>query len=118
MAVTANDFAAIGLPIDATDGQTVLTVNAAFDWLKDNTVLEVNTDDVETLAALPPVAKLFVVKFLDIMSLGTGVVSESIDSLNHSFESNKSALIWQYASELLSGYLKSQVQVFPARRKW
>lgn len=118
MAVKAEDFAAIGLPIDSTDAYTVLIVNSAFEWLKTNTILDVDLEDTEKLTALPPVAKLFVLKFMDVMSLGAGVVSESIDSLSHSFESNKSALIWQYAYELLSGYLKSGVMVYPAKRKW
>lgn len=118
MSITAEDFPTIGLPVENPNAYTVLVVNSAFDWLKSNTILEINMDDVESLKALPPVAKLFVLKFVDIMSLGTGVASESIDTLSHSFEGDKSALIWQYAQELLAGYLKSQVNVFPAKRRW
>lgn len=118
MAITAEDFPVIGLPIESTDGFTVLTVNSAFDWLKENTTLDVDIDNVESLKALPPVAKLFVLKFLDVMSMGTGIASEAIDSLSHSFEANKSALLWQYAQELLGGYLKSQVKAIPAKKRW
>lgn len=118
MGITADDFATIGLPIENPDAYTVLVVNSAFGWLEANTMLQIDTDSVDSLKALPPVAKLFVLKFLDIMSLGTGVSSESIDTLSHSFESDKSALIWQYAQELLAGYLKSQVSVTTAKRKW
>ena len=118
MGITADDIATIGLPIENPDAYTVLVVNSAFDWLGENTVLNVDMDNIDTLKALPPVAKLFVLKFLDIMSLGTGIASESIDTLSHSFESDKSALLRQYAQELLAGYMKSQVIVTPARRKW
>lgn len=116
--ITAEDIAKIGLPIDNPNPYTVLVVNSAIDWLKGNTILDIKEDDVENLKALPPVTKLFVLKFIDIMNMGTGVTSESIGGLSHSFDSNKSALIWQYANELLAGYLKSQVTVTPAKRKW
>lgn len=118
MSITAEDFVTIGLPIENPNAYTVLVVNSAFDWLKENTVLEIDTEDIESLRILPPVVKLFVLKFLDVMSLSTGVTSESIDTLSHSFEADKTALIRQYANELLAGYLKSQVKVVPAKRKW
>lgn len=116
--ITADDIATIGLPINNPSAYTVLVVNSAFDWLATNTILSIDTNDIDSLSALPPVVKLFVLKFVDIMSLATGISSESIDTLSHSFESDKSALIWQYAYELLAGYLKSQVTVTPAKRKW
>lgn len=118
MSITASDLVTIGLPVDDPNPYTVLVINSAFDWLKENTMLEVDTDSVESLSNLPAVAKLFVLKFVDIMSLSTGVTSYSIDSLSRSFDADKSALIWQYANELLAGYLKSQVKVYPAKRKW
>lgn len=118
MGVNTSDYSVIGLPIDSPDTYTALIVDSAFDWLKENTVLEFDVEDVNSLKALPAVAKLFVMKFTDIMKLGTGVSSESIDTLSHSFEADKGNLIWQYARELLSGYLKSGVTVVPAKRRW
>lgn len=109
----------IGLPMPSSDDYTVLIANSAFDWLKSNTTLSIDVDDISSLKNLPPCVKLFVVKFCDIMNMGVGVTSETIGSLSHSFDSSsKSALIWQYARELLSDYLPSQVQVFTAKRKW
>lgn len=116
--ITADDIATIGLPISNPSAYTVLVVNSAFDWLAANTILQIDINDIQSLSELPPVVKLFVLKFKDIMAIGTGVSSESIDGLSHSFESDKSALIWQYANELLAGYMKSQVAVTPARKKW
>lgn len=118
MGITAQDIATIGLPIENPDAYTVLVVESAFGWLQANTMLKIDLDDVETLKALPPVAKLFVLKFRDIMSLHTGIASEQIDTLSHSFESDKEAMLWQYARELLAGYMKSQVSVTTAKRKW
>lgn len=118
MSIKAEDIPEIGLPVENPNAYTVLVINSAFYWLKENTILDIDPNSVESLSSLPPVAKLFVLKFLDIMSMGTGVTSESIDSLNHSFESDKSVLIWQYAQELLAGYLKSQLTVYPAKKRW
>lgn len=116
--ITANDFVTIGLPVSSSDPETVLKVNSAFEWLSDNTTLEINLEDVQGLASLPASVKMFVLKYVDVMSLATGITSEGLDTLNHSFESNKSGLIWNYARELIGKYLKSQVTFTLAKRKW
>lgn len=118
MAIKSEDFATIGLPVAETDATTVLTVNSAFDWLKEHTTLEFDIDNLETLSALPSTAKLFVVKYVDVMAMGTGVTSESLGGMSQSFDTALAGLIWQYARELLSSYLKSDVSVVPAKRKW
>ena len=117
--VTADNFTSIGLPLNSTDEITVLTVNSAFEWVKTHTVLEFDIDDTESLKALPSAVKLFVMKYVDIMNLSAGVTSESLGGMSQSFDTSASAaLLWQYAQELLSDWLKSQVSVFPAKRKW
>ena len=109
----------IGIPVNNGDAYTELLCNSAFDWLKTNTTLVFDIDDINSMKALPPTVKLFVLRFCDIMNMGVGVTHESIGQLSHSFDtSSKSALIWQYARELLNGYLKSQVKVFTAKKKW
>lgn len=119
MSLSIDDLQEIGLPVSNANGYTLLMASSAFDWLQTNTSLVFNIDDIATLKDLPPTVKLFVMKFIDIMRMGTGVTSESIGSLNHSFDtSSKSALIWQYAEELLGGYLRSQVSVRPATKRW
>ena len=119
MALTIDDLQEIGLPLTNANDYTVLIANSAFDWILSNTTLVFDINDVAALKDLPPTVKLFVMKFIDVMKMGTGVTSESIGSLSHSFDtSSKSALIWQYAEELLGGYLRSQVKVRPATRRW
>lgn len=114
-----NELMQIGIQVNNEDSAMLLTANSAFEWLSDHTTLTIDMSDLETLKALPSAAKLFVVKYCDIMGMSTGVTSESIGPLTHSFGTNsKSDLIWQYARELLSGHLKSQVKVFTAKRKW
>lgn len=117
--VTADKFTTIGLPLGSTDEATVLTVNSAFEWVKSHTILEFDIDDTEALKALPSAVKLFVLKYVDIMSLSTGVTSESLGGMSQSFDTSATAaLLWQYAQELLGDWLKSQVSVFPAKKKW
>ena len=60
--LNADDLAEIGLPVSGTDSYTVLIANSAFDWLKANTTLQFNIDDISTLKDLSPTVKLFVVK--------------------------------------------------------
>lgn len=116
---TVDSISAIGLPINAPTDLTILTVQSAFEWVKNHTVLEFDTNDTESLKALPATVKLFVLKYVDVMELSTGVTSESLGGMSQSFDTSASAaLLWQYARELLSAYLKSEVTVTPARRKW
>lgn len=117
--LNVDDLTEIGIPVEDGDMAAILTANSALEWLKTNTTLTVVLDDVSVLKALPSAAKLFILKFMSVMDMSVGVTSESIGPLMHSFGTNsKSDLIWQYARELLSGYLKSQVKIFTAKRKW
>ena len=96
-----------------------LVGNAALEYIAENTSLEVDLNDVGTLDALPFSAKLFVLKYDEIVSASSVVVSESIEGLSQSFNtSDKSALLWQAAEQLLSSYLKSRIQFIPAQRRW
>lgn len=93
--------------------------NAALEWLKKNTTIEINMDDVETVKAMPFSAKLFVSKFSEIMGASSTVSSQSIEGLSQSFnQANKGDLIWQIADELLSDYLAGRVRFVAATRKW
>lgn len=114
-----NELMQIGIQISGEDQAMVLAANSALEWLSAHTTLTIDMSDLETLEALPSAAKLFIAKYCDVMGMSTGVTSESIGPLTHSFGTqSKSDLIWQYARSLLDGYLKSQVKVFTAKRKW
>lgn len=106
--MTKKQFEEIGLDIDE------LTGNAAIEWLNENTT--VDTTDITKMSAS---AKLFIKKFASITDLPVGITSESIEGLSQSFDnSDKSAMIWQVAEELLSPYLKSRVRFVSAKRTW
>jgi len=112
--MTQNEVASLKLGISPIDDRTILIVESGVDWLKENTTL-----DLTDLSALPSCARLFLVKFFDLQMLNAGVTSESIEGLSHSYDtSDKSALLWQYAEELLPPYLKSRVKFVSAQSRW
>lgn len=112
--LTQEQIESLHLGIAPIDERTILIIESGIDWVKRNTTID--TDD---LTALPACVRLFLVKFFDCNMLTAGVTSESISGLSQSFDNtDKSALIWQYAEELLYPYLKSRVRFIQATRRW
>lgn len=63
--------------------------------------------------------KAFIVKFFDVNMLDVGVTSESIEDMSQSFDTgDKTAMIWQFAEELLAPYLISRVRFIAAEKRW
>ena len=117
--MTADDYIAAGIPLSGKDAASVLRVEAALDWMEEYTTLEFDKNDLESLTALPACAKLFCEQYSDIIQQRSGVASQSIEGLSMSFNTTgKDTVLWQIAHSLLRPYLKSQVRVFPAQRRW
>lgn len=115
----AEDLIAAGIPISGSDASAVLRAEAALDWMKENTTLQFDKADAASIEALPACAKLFVEQYSDIIKQPVGVASQSIEGLSMSFDTTeKSTMLWQIARNLLGPYLKSQVHVYPAKRRW
>lgn len=115
----ADVLIAAGIPVPADDAVALLQAEAALDWMKEHTTLTFDKADAASIEALPACAKLFVMKFSEAIKRREGVASQSIEGLSQSFSTtDKSTLIFQLANTLLGDYLKSQVQVFPAKRRW
>lgn len=111
--ITFEAFTQAGIPLSGNDASELLKANAALEWLTENTTLE-----VEPIEKLPASAKLFVGKYVEIMSLNTGVSSQSIEGLSMSFATtDKGAMLWHLAQSLLGHYLR-QVKFYPAKRRW
>lgn len=116
--ISAEVLVAAGIPLSGTDETDVLKATAALEWIGANTSLDVDLEDPESIKELPATAKLFVSKYVEVLSLKPGVSSQSIEGLSISYDTtDKGALIWQLASTLLGSYLR-QVRVFPAKRRW
>lgn len=118
--MNADILTASGIPVADGDIMAVLKAEAALDWMLANTTLAFSKEDAASIKALPACAKLFVLKYGEIMDRKAGVTSESIEGMSQSFDASENAVsaIWAQANVLLSGYLKSQVRVIPARRRW
>lgn len=54
--MTAEEFKSLGLPVPDS---AQLYVEAGLEWLRDNTTLNMDPADVETIKALPSSARLF-----------------------------------------------------------
>lgn len=117
--MTVEELTAASIPLTGNDAASVLRAEAALDWMLEHTTLEFNKANMESINALPACAKLFVGQYSDIMKRRMGVTSQSIEGLSQSFSTtDKSIEIMQIANSLLGAYLKSQVRVIPARRRW
>ena len=109
----------LNLGIDPVDARTVLIIESGLEWILNNTTLEFDITNIEEIKALPSSVKLFLIKFLDVNDISAGVASESIEGLSQSFDtSDKSAMIWRFAEELLYPYLKSRVRFITAEKRW
>jgi TusA-related sulfurtransferase len=116
--ISAAALISAGIPLSGTDGTDILKATAALEWIRDNTTLEVDLEDPASIEKLPATAKLFVSKYVEVLSLKEGVSSQSIEGLSMSFNTaDKSAMLWQLASTLLGKYLR-QVRFTPAKRRW
>lgn len=117
--MNADILKAADIPV-SNDAMALLQAEAALDWMLANTTLAFSKDDAESIKALPACAKLFVVKYSEALSLREGVASQSIEGLSMSFNTaaDKGTVLWQLARSLLGDYLKSQVRVYPAKRRW
>lgn len=117
--MTTQQIELLHLGIAPIDDRVTLIVESGLEWVKENTTLEFDINKDEDLKALPSSVRLFLVKFFDIQMISTGVTSESIEGLSQSFDtSDKSAMVWQFAEELLQPYLKSRVRFVTAQKKW
>lgn len=116
--ITSEQVESLKLGIAPIDDRACLFVESALDWVKDNTTLEIKFED-EAIKALPAQVRLFILRYIDVMTMTAGVQSESIEGLSQSFSNaDKGTLLWQYAEELLGKWLVSRVQFVTAQKRW
>ena len=117
--MTKEQVELLKLGIAPIDDRTILLVESGLEWVKSNTKLDFDINNDEDLTALPSCVRLFLIKFIDIQMLITGVASESIEGLSQSFtQSSKEDMIWDSAKSLLCSYLHSGIQFIPAQRRF
>ena len=112
--MTAEEWEKTKIPLPDENPITLLMADSSLDWIKEHTSLDVTFPE-----KMPPGAKLFVLKYIDVMSQDTGVTSESIAGMSQSFDtSEKENLLMQYARNLMGQYLNSDVHFVPAKSRW
>ena len=93
--------------------------NAALEYIAENTTLEIDFDNADTVKALPFSAKLFVQKYEEVVSTSSVVASESIEGLSLSFkQGDKADMLNDLLNTYLSKYIKGRITFIPATRRW
>lgn len=114
--MTAEEFASLNLPVPAS---SQLYVEAGLEWLRDNTTLNLDPVDIESVKALPSSARLFLVKFCEVCSQDIRVTGESVGPMSQSFTTDSvSRQTAALARQLLKAWLKSDVRFLPCTRRW
>ena len=112
--ITLEQFGEIGIAVS-----DALVGNAALEYIANNTTLKVDLNDVETVKALPFLAKLFITKFEEVDAASSVIASESIEGLSQSFKmSDKRALLDDLANTYLDEWLKGKIKFYPATKRW
>lgn len=117
--MTIEDIKSCGIPIIDDGEKSLLMVQSGVEWLQQNTILKIDMNNTDTIASLPGGAKLFILKFCDLMNQSDNITSESIGGLSQSFSSeNKSVLLMDIAKQLIKPYLKSDFKFVSAGKRW
>ena len=117
--LTAANIEAMGYQKgDLAEGRE-LDFAAALDWLSDNTDFRITDGSITEVAALPPSARLFILKFMEIMNSG-GVSSESIGGMSKSYAvaSDMSGALMLLIRQLLRGHYTGGVKISMPRSRW
>ena len=101
----------------ANTPENSIYAETALYWLKVNTYVEID----ESFENVQSAVKLFVLKYIQLMSIQAGVSSESISGLSQSFTTGQSIRVQlrSLAAELFGlDALKSDVTVFSGESVW
>lgn len=112
--LTREQAESLNLGIRISD-KAIICIETALDLILERTSIEVNCDNLQEL---PARAKLFIIKYLELESLQTGVASESISKLSQSFTTDKNAALNNLLLEILGGDLLPDVKFIAAGNRW
>ena len=112
--ITLEQFKELGITIS-----NALKGNAALEHIANNTTLEVDLEDFETIKALPFSARLFIEKYEEVVSASSTVANESIEGLSLSFkQSDKADMLTDLENTYLKKWLKGKITFIPATKRW
>ncbi len=113
--ITPDMVKELRIGIEPITDKTCILVESALLWVLKNTKVTFKIDDLEKV---PAKVRLFVTKYVDIMSLRPGISSESIGSLSQSFNANVSGLIYDIANDIFGDSMKTAVSFVSAGDRW
>lgn len=114
--MTLEEFKALNLPVEDSDR---LYVESGLEWLRDNTTLEIGLTEPETIKSLPASARLFLVKYCEVLNREAWITSETVGPMSQSFSSDSVAKqTANLAKQFLKSWLKPEVTFIPCRRRW
>ena len=104
-----------GLPLDTKDTEVAVMVDAALEWVKENTTIDVDPEQ-----PLPSNVKLFVIKFCDLLTQTVGVQSESLGGMSQSFSTGggTGSILADLATQLFGDAYKGRNRFVSAVSRW
>lgn len=117
--VTIEELKGAGIPVDEDDPEALLRAEAAIEYINANTTLHADCDNIDSIKSLPAPARLFILKFGEVMSSYSGVTSESLGGMSQSFGTDRyDDMLLDLLDSLLGAYRKSTAVVLQAKNKW
>lgn len=117
--MTLEELINLEIPFKKIDETTLLYVNAGLEWIKQNTFLEFDIENIETIKGLPSGVSLFLLKYFEIMNTDSRVISESIAGISQTFSTKvQEKTLLQYAKNFLGSYLKPRSKIIPCLNRW
>ena len=103
------------LPLDIENPEVVIMAESALSWIAENTSIVFDPE-----AELPSNVKLFVIKYCELMSVRTGVASESVGGMSQSFSTTggTGSLLADLAKQLFGSAYKSRNKFVSAVNRW
>lgn len=103
------------LPLDAEKPEVRIMVEAALSWVAENTSIAIDPE-----AELPSNVKLFVIKYCELMSITSGVASESLGGMSQSFSTTggTGSLLADLAKQLFGSAYKHRNKFVSAMGRW
>lgn len=116
--ITTENLKSLKLGIQPINDELCLLVESAINWINDNTTISVDKNNLEALQAN---ARLFIIKYVDIMKLPVGISSESVSGLSQSFDTgNKEDMLLSFAYSLFGDdkVTAGKVSFVSAKNRW
>lgn len=106
------------LGIEPITDKTCIFVESSLNWVLKNTRIRFDIKSDEDMENLGANVRLFVIKYVEIMSLRAGISSESISGLSQSFNTDTNGLIYDIAYEIFGDLMKTTVSFVSAGDRW